>query len=96
VDQEDISLLAQDLEQSREFPKKDLKKLPKTVLLGIAIELDPDSVSEAYQEGSTKEDILKLIKSHIEESLGRSGTPGWSFLQDFDVVFTEVDDEEIK
>ena len=32
-------------------PREELQKLPKTILLRIAIELDPDTVASSYQEG---------------------------------------------
>jgi len=91
---EDLNLLAQQLRQSRGIPKRELRGLPKTVLLGIAIELDPDMVSEILEKGDTKEDILQAIEHHVRASLGRQDTAGWPYLQDFDVIFSEVDEEE--
>ena len=94
MNQEDFSLLAQELEQSGGDTKRKLKSLPKTVLLGIAVELDPDMVSEVLEKGETKEDIIRAIESHIRGSLGNQSVEGWPFLQDFDIVFSEVDGEE--
>ena len=73
-------------------PKEELQKYPKTVLLKIAIELNPDKVAESYQEGWTKEDILRIIEKHLSSSLGQTGTYGGEYIQDIEVLDSSVEE----
>lgn len=74
-------------------PREELRKLPKTVLLRVAIELDPDKVAESYQEGWTKDDILRIIERHIKSELGKVGTYGGEYILEVDIIDSEVDEE---
>jgi len=71
--------------------REELQKYPKTVLLKIAIELNPDKVAESYQEGWTKDDILRIIERHLSSSLGQSGTYGGEYIQDVEILDSEVE-----
>ncbi len=73
-------------------PGQELKKLPKTILLRLAIELNPDKVSESYSEGWTKDDILKIIEQHIGRSLGRAGEVASDYIVDVDIIDSEVEE----
>lgn len=75
-------------------PKEELQKLPKTVLLRIAIELDPDAVSESYQEGWTKDDILRVIERHLKRTLGRAGEEGSEYIHDVEIIDSEIAEEQ--
>jgi len=72
-------------------PREELQKLPRTVLLKIAIELNPDKVAESYQEGWTKDDILRIIERHLSSYLGQSGTYGGEYIQDVEILDSEVE-----
>ena len=75
-------------------PREELKKLPKTVLLKIAIELDPDAVSESFQEGWTKDDILRVIERHLKSALGRAGEEGSEYIHDVEIIDSEAVEEQ--
>jgi len=79
--------------ETRRVPsREELRKYPKTVLLKIAIELNPDRVAESYQEGMSKEDILRIIERHLKSSLGQAGTYGGEYIQDVEVLDKEIDE----
>lgn len=73
--------------------REELQKLPKTVLLRIAIELDPDTVAESYQEGWTKEDILRVIERHVKGALGNQSVEGWPYVGEVEIFDSEVEEE---
>ena len=75
-------------------PREDLRKLPKTVLLKIAIELDPDAVSESYQEGWTKDDILRVIERHLKSALGRQEIEGWPYIRDVEILDSTIEEDK--
>jgi len=74
--------------------RQELRKFPKTVLLKIAIELDPDRVAESYEEGWTKDDILRVIERHVKSALGIQSVEGWPYIQDVEIFDSEVEEEE--
>lgn len=74
-------------------PKEELKKYPKTVLLKIAIELDPDTVAESYREGWTKDDILRIIERHVKSALGNRSIEGWPYIGEVEIFDSDVEEE---
>ncbi len=86
------------LEEARERgwvpPKEDLQKLPKTVLLRIAIELDPDTVAESYKEGWTKDDVLRIIERHVKSALGNQSIEGWPYIGEVELIDSEVAEDQ--
>jgi len=85
-----------EVEVERVPPREELRKYPKTVLLRIAIELDPDAVSESYREGWTKDDILRVIERHLKGALGRQEIEGWPYIGDVEILESSVEEEEEK
>jgi len=81
--------LADRIRDSGETSKKELRRLPKGVLLGIAIELDPDTVADLDAEGFSKEDIIGIIITHVKASIGKQHVEGWEVIGDVDVVSAE-------
>ena len=81
--------LADRIQNSGETSRQELRRLPKGVLLGIAIELDPDTVADLDAEGFSKEDIIGIIITHVKASLGRQQVEGWEVIGDVDVVSAE-------
>ena len=75
------------------LPSGELRKYPKTVLLKVAIELDPDAVAESYQEGWTKEDILRVIERHVRTALGNQSIEGWPYVHEVEIFDSEVEEE---
>jgi len=73
--------------------REELQKYPRTALLKIAIELDPDAVSESYQEGWTKDDILRVIERHLRSALGRQEIEGWPYIGNVEILKSEVEEE---
>lgn len=84
-----------EVEFKREPSREELQRLPKTVLLRIAIELDPDAVSSSYQEGWTKDDILRVIERHIKGALGNQSIEGWPYIGDVEILESVVEEEEV-
>lgn len=82
-----------DLLTKEGHPKEELRKLPKTILLKIAIDLDPDTVAESYQEGWTRDDILRVIERHVKGALGNQSIEGWPYIGDVDIFDSEVEEE---
>ncbi len=72
--------------------KGELRKLPKKVLLRIAIELDPDTVASSFQEGWTKDDILRVIERHVKTALGNQAIEGWPYIQEVEIFDSEVEE----
>ena len=67
-------------------------KYPKKVLLKLAIELDPDAVAEAYKEGWTREDILRLIERLVKKGTLEGPTKeGGRYILDTEVLDSEVE-----
>ena len=66
-----------------------LRVLPKGVLLSIAISLDPDVIKEEYEEGWTKDDIIRAIERHASEAIGNRGIEGWQYIEDVDIIETK-------
>lgn len=84
-----------EVELTRVPPREELQRLPKTVLLKIAIELDPDAVASSYEEGWTKDDILRVIERHIKAALGRQPIEGWPYIGEVEVIeSTAVEEDE--
>ena len=83
-----------EVEVERVPPKEELRKLPKTVFLKIAIELNPEKVAEFFREGWTKDDILRIIERHLSSSLGQTGTEGGEYIHDIEVLESSTEDEE--
>ncbi len=75
-------------------PREELKRLPKTVLLRVAIELDPDTVAESYAEGWTKEDILRVIERHLKSAIGNRAIEGWPHVLEVEIIDSEVELED--
>ena len=73
--------------------REELQKLPKTVLLKIAIELNPDKVAMAYEEGWTKEDIIKMIGRHLSSSLGQAGSEGGDYIHDVAILESDIEED---
>ena len=81
------------------MPKKpnfgQLKVFPEEVLLRIAISLDPDMVKEEYEEGWTKDDIIREIEKHVSRAIGSRNIKGWQYIEDVDILdaVTNIDPE---
>lgn len=75
---------------SQKTLKRVLKEQPKSVLLKLAIELDPDTVAESYQDGWSKEDIAAVIEDHVKSAIGNMGIEGWPYIRDVDVETIEL------
>ena len=50
----------------------ELDHLSKSMLLTLAIDLDPDLVEELTREQMTKEELIRRIKREVEKSVGQS------------------------
>lgn len=85
---------ASEVELEKIPPKEELRKLPKTVLLKIAIELDPDTVATSYREGWKKDDILRIIERHVKSALGVQSVEGWPYIQEVEIIDSEVAEDQ--
>ena len=74
---------------------QDLKRQPRTILLTIAVDLDPDAVAEAYEEGWTKEDLVDFISKHAQSAVGRRDVEGGEYVGPggVSVIDAEIEDE---
>ncbi len=81
--------LAEGIRTSGEASRQELRRLPKGVLLGIAIELDSDTVSNLDAEGFSKDDIIGIIINHVKASIGNKQVEGWEVIGDVDIVSAE-------
>jgi len=54
----------------------DLSRLPKATLLKIAIDLNQEAVAELYEEGITRDQLIRFIESTVKEGLYNSGFIG--------------------
>ena len=86
--------LSEAKERGRVPSREELQKYPRTVLLRIAIELEPDAVSESYQEGWTKDDILRVIERHIKDALGNQSIEGWPYVHGVEIIDSEIEENQ--
>jgi len=70
-----------------------LKNQPRRVLLEVAVELNPEAVAEAYEDGWTKEDLLRFIEDHVKEAIGNQNVENWEYIQSAEV--NPVEDENV-
>ena len=79
---------ASEVSSGRTPSREELQSLPRTVLLQIAIDLDPDAIAESYEEGWTKDDILKAIEKAVREAIVARGG---KYVHDVEIFDSDVE-----
>jgi len=76
---------------SQDRLNRSLAEQPTSVLLKIAVELDPDVVAEQYEEGWSREDIISVIETHIKNAIGNRYVEDWQLVGNVDIIEAEVE-----